>query len=140
MANYVCRMPNAECRYRVVESSMDHLETKRQILELRAKFGQENWLSSRGGTFIQNIMGLDTSAETMSTSISPTLASGFCHYDVGEKSIDAIEESAKSAWIRDAEGQADDASSRDVDDIANAAAESKVNLESVRVTYDPEEG
>ncbi|XP_012283278.1 serine/threonine-protein kinase 11-interacting protein isoform X2 [Orussus abietinus] len=41
-----------------LELSMDHLETKRQILALREKFGEENWLSSQAGTYVQDIMGL----------------------------------------------------------------------------------
>lgn len=42
----------------VAETSLDHLETKRQILALRAKYGEENWLSSHSAAHVQNIMGL----------------------------------------------------------------------------------
>ncbi|XP_050461636.1 serine/threonine-protein kinase 11-interacting protein isoform X1 [Cataglyphis hispanica] len=41
-----------------LESSMDHLETKKRILDLREKFGENNWLSSHAGTSVQDIMGL----------------------------------------------------------------------------------
>ncbi|KAL6424267.1 hypothetical protein ACFW04_009830 [Cataglyphis niger] len=41
-----------------LESSMDHLETKKRILDLRKKFGENNWLSSHAGTSVQDIMGL----------------------------------------------------------------------------------
>lgn len=37
---------------------MDHLETKKRILDLREKFGENNWLSSHAGTSVQDIMGL----------------------------------------------------------------------------------
>lgn len=39
---------------------MEHLETKRQILALRKQFGEDNWLSHRAGTVIQNILGIDS--------------------------------------------------------------------------------
>lgn len=42
---------------------MEHLETKRQILALRAKFGEDNWLSSHAGAHIQSIMGIQTTIE-----------------------------------------------------------------------------
>lgn len=41
-----------------LESSKDHLETKKRILDLREKFGENNWLSSHAGTSVQDIMGL----------------------------------------------------------------------------------
>ncbi|XP_072763614.1 serine/threonine-protein kinase 11-interacting protein isoform X2 [Anoplolepis gracilipes] len=41
-----------------LESSKDHLETKKRILDLREKFGEINWLSSHAGTSVQDIMGL----------------------------------------------------------------------------------
>ena len=39
---------------------MDHLETKRQILALREKYGEENWLSSQSAAYVQTIMGLQS--------------------------------------------------------------------------------
>ncbi|KAK0157378.1 hypothetical protein PV328_011126 [Microctonus aethiopoides] len=42
-----------------LEMSLDHLETKKKILALREKFGGDNWLSSQGGSFVQDIMGLE---------------------------------------------------------------------------------
>jgi hypothetical protein len=51
---------------------MDHLETKRQILALRAKFGEDNWLSSHPATYIENIMGLQSSGTAANTLLSST--------------------------------------------------------------------
>ncbi|XP_043287960.1 serine/threonine-protein kinase 11-interacting protein isoform X2 [Venturia canescens] len=45
----------------LLETSADHLETKKQILALRAKFGDEKWLVSDAGSFVQDIMGLERS-------------------------------------------------------------------------------
>ncbi|KAL7305323.1 hypothetical protein TKK_0002453 [Trichogramma kaykai] len=42
------------------ETSMDHLEVKRQILALREKYGEDNWLSNHGATCVQTIMGLQS--------------------------------------------------------------------------------
>ncbi|XP_063981535.1 serine/threonine-protein kinase 11-interacting protein isoform X2 [Diachasmimorpha longicaudata] len=42
-----------------LESSMDHLETKKKMLALREKFGGERWLSSDAGSFVQDIMGIE---------------------------------------------------------------------------------
>ena len=47
---------------------MDHLETKRQILALRKKFGEDHWLSNRAGTAIQNIMGLEIIPDVLASS------------------------------------------------------------------------
>ncbi|XP_025267843.1 serine/threonine-protein kinase 11-interacting protein isoform X2 [Camponotus floridanus] len=41
-----------------LESSKDHLEIKKRILDLREKFGENNWLNSHAGTSVQDIMGL----------------------------------------------------------------------------------
>ncbi|XP_058800960.1 serine/threonine-protein kinase 11-interacting protein isoform X2 [Phymastichus coffea] len=56
-----------------LEASMDHLETKRQILALRAKYGEENWLSSHSAAHVQNIMGLRQTP----SSTPPVLSSSF---------------------------------------------------------------
>lgn len=42
-------------------TSKGHLETKKQILEIRKKYGEDKWLSSHAGTFVQDIMGLQPS-------------------------------------------------------------------------------
>lgn len=47
---------------------MEHLETKRQILALRKQFGEDNWLSHRAGTVIQNIMGIDSEIDVVPSS------------------------------------------------------------------------
>ncbi|XP_001600307.1 serine/threonine-protein kinase 11-interacting protein isoform X1 [Nasonia vitripennis] len=41
-----------------LEASMDHLETKRQILALRAKYGEDNWLSNQAAAHVQSILGI----------------------------------------------------------------------------------
>ncbi|KOX68934.1 Serine/threonine-protein kinase 11-interacting protein [Melipona quadrifasciata] len=41
-----------------LETSESHLETKKQILEIRRRYGEDKWLSSQAGTFVQDIMGL----------------------------------------------------------------------------------
>lgn len=53
-----------------LESSKDYLETKKRILDLREKFGENNWLSSHAGTFVQDIMGLHPSSELTESQIS----------------------------------------------------------------------
>jgi len=53
-----------------LESSKDYLETKRRILDLRAKFGENNWLSSHAGTFVQDIMGLHPVPQSSESQIS----------------------------------------------------------------------
>ncbi|XP_046828648.1 uncharacterized protein LOC124428534 isoform X1 [Vespa crabro] len=42
--------------------SSSHLETKKQMLALREKFGEVHWLTSQAGTFVQDIMGLQSSS------------------------------------------------------------------------------
>ena len=44
-----------------LETSMQHLEMKKQILALRKKFGDDKWLINDAGSFVQNIMGLERS-------------------------------------------------------------------------------
>ncbi|XP_033175784.1 serine/threonine-protein kinase 11-interacting protein isoform X2 [Bombus impatiens] len=41
-----------------LEISKGHLETKKQILEIRRRYGEDKWLSSQAGTFVQDIMGI----------------------------------------------------------------------------------
>ncbi|KAG7211247.1 hypothetical protein KM043_010559 [Ampulex compressa] len=55
-----------------LETSKDHLEMKKQILALREKFGEDNWLSSQAGTFVQDIMGLQSVSQA---TVSSTLTS-----------------------------------------------------------------
>ncbi|XP_032680725.1 serine/threonine-protein kinase 11-interacting protein isoform X2 [Odontomachus brunneus] len=47
-----------------LETSTDHLETKKRMLALREKFGEDNWLSSHAGTFVQDIMGLQSVSQS----------------------------------------------------------------------------
>ncbi|XP_011705409.1 PREDICTED: serine/threonine-protein kinase 11-interacting protein isoform X2 [Wasmannia auropunctata] len=53
-----------------LESSKDYLETKKRILDLREKFGENNWLSSHAGTFVQDIMGLNPASQFPESQIS----------------------------------------------------------------------
>ncbi|XP_076294784.1 serine/threonine-protein kinase 11-interacting protein isoform X3 [Lasioglossum baleicum] len=50
----------SEDEHKLKETSKLHLETKKQILDLREKFGEKNWLKSYGGIFVQD-MGLEPS-------------------------------------------------------------------------------
>lgn len=51
---------------------MDHLETKKQIVALREKFGEENWLINHAGNVVQNIMGLPPPTTILSLTLSET--------------------------------------------------------------------
>lgn len=51
---------------------MDHLEIKRQILALREKYGEENWLSNHSGQCVQNIMGMEIPPVEVETIMSST--------------------------------------------------------------------
>ncbi|XP_066591773.1 serine/threonine-protein kinase 11-interacting protein isoform X2 [Prorops nasuta] len=54
----------------LLETSSDHLETKKQIIALREKFGKSDWLRSHAGAYIQDIMGIQaTSSPTPISSI-----------------------------------------------------------------------
>ncbi|XP_011874487.1 PREDICTED: serine/threonine-protein kinase 11-interacting protein isoform X2 [Vollenhovia emeryi] len=53
-----------------LESSKDYLETKKRILDLREKFGEDNWLSSHAATFVQDIMGLHPATRLPESQIS----------------------------------------------------------------------
>lgn len=53
---------------------MEHLETKKQIETLRERFGEENWLHSRGGSFVQNILGLPQPPKPTSISVTSSPA------------------------------------------------------------------
>lgn len=44
------------------ELSMDHSETKRKILALREKYGEENWLSVQTASHIPGIIGLESTS------------------------------------------------------------------------------
>ncbi|XP_028044894.1 serine/threonine-protein kinase 11-interacting protein isoform X2 [Monomorium pharaonis] len=53
-----------------LESSKDYLETKKRILDLREKFGENNWLSSHAGSFVQDIMGLHSASQFSKSQMS----------------------------------------------------------------------
>ncbi|XP_011152969.1 serine/threonine-protein kinase 11-interacting protein isoform X2 [Harpegnathos saltator] len=52
------------------EMSTDHLETKKRMLALRERFGEDNWLSSHAGTFVQDIMGLHSVSQPATLSVT----------------------------------------------------------------------
>ncbi|XP_011346025.1 serine/threonine-protein kinase 11-interacting protein isoform X2 [Ooceraea biroi] len=49
-----------------LESPKDYLETKKRILALREKYGEDNWLRSHAGTSVQDIMGLQSASQPTS--------------------------------------------------------------------------
>ncbi|XP_012253946.2 serine/threonine-protein kinase 11-interacting protein isoform X2 [Athalia rosae] len=56
-----------------IETSMDHLETKKQIVALREKFGADNWLHSHAATFVQEIMGMQNTSRPLLSSTPVTM-------------------------------------------------------------------
>ncbi|XP_034937673.1 serine/threonine-protein kinase 11-interacting protein isoform X2 [Chelonus insularis] len=66
----------------LLETSMEHLETKKKILALREKYGGDKWLSSDSGSYIQDIMGLERSRECI---LSSTPAITTCMIDANEQ-------------------------------------------------------
>lgn len=46
------------------------METKKRILALREKFGEDKWLSSHAGSFVQDIMGLHSASQPAESPIS----------------------------------------------------------------------
>lgn len=90
-----------------METSAEHLETKKQILALRAKFGDEKWLVSDAGSFVQDIMGLERSTIPtidLSSGLGPTF-SPVVTTVVGNSSTDFSTDSA--VWSN--ESSSDDA-------------------------------
>ncbi|XP_076762138.1 uncharacterized protein LOC143430051 isoform X1 [Xylocopa sonorina] len=45
-----------------LDTSKDHLETKKQILAVRKTYGKDKWLSSHAASFVQDIMGFEHSS------------------------------------------------------------------------------
>lgn len=106
------------------------METKRQILALRQKFGENDWLSSQGGTFIQNIMGLPQEDSTI-------LSSSF-----KDENVSSISESQSTNTLEQFPTQEDNLEpSEKMSDSFIETVESK---ETVDITpepvYDPDEG
>ncbi|XP_018365237.1 PREDICTED: serine/threonine-protein kinase 11-interacting protein isoform X2 [Trachymyrmex cornetzi] len=65
------KLPDVVASSSHLESSKDYLEIKKRILDLREKFGENNWLSSHAGTSVQHIMGLHpASSESSESQIS----------------------------------------------------------------------
>ncbi|XP_011068936.1 PREDICTED: serine/threonine-protein kinase 11-interacting protein isoform X2 [Acromyrmex echinatior] len=65
------KLPDVVASSSHLESSKDYLEIKKRILDLREKFGENNWLSSHAGTSVQHIMGLQpASPESPESQIS----------------------------------------------------------------------
>uniref|UniRef100_A0A1B6M5U1 Serine/threonine-protein kinase 11-interacting protein n=1 Tax=Graphocephala atropunctata TaxID=36148 RepID=A0A1B6M5U1_9HEMI len=53
------------------ETNMEHLETKRQVEELRERFGEDHWLHSNAGSFVQDLMGLQRTSGNNILSSTP---------------------------------------------------------------------
>ncbi|PSN37569.1 hypothetical protein C0J52_12646 [Blattella germanica] len=52
-----------------IELSTDHLETKKQIETIRERFGKDKWLYSHAGTYVQDALGLNKTASTVTENI-----------------------------------------------------------------------
>lgn len=113
---------------------MDHLETKRQILELRAKFGEENWLSSHAGMHIHNIMGLPSNFETKTSSPLTDKNALFLNESLNDSNID-INNSEEN--VNQDYDQEDQITPDTLTEYNSAMLEESINLSS---SYDPEEG
>ncbi|KAK9299456.1 hypothetical protein QLX08_007486 [Tetragonisca angustula] len=79
-----------------LETSKSHLETKKQILEIRRKYGEDKWLSSQAGTFVQDIMGLQPSTYSVT--------SEFTIENLDATNMPSIEDSA-SLLIKDTQSK-----------------------------------
>lgn len=55
----------------LAETSQEHLQTKKQVEELRERFGGDHWLHSHSGSFVQDLMGLQKSTGTGILSSTP---------------------------------------------------------------------
>ncbi|XP_046683894.1 serine/threonine-protein kinase 11-interacting protein isoform X2 [Homalodisca vitripennis] len=53
------------------EASMEHLQTKRQVEELRERFGEDHWLHSNAGSYVQDLMGLERTPVNNALSSTP---------------------------------------------------------------------
>lgn len=46
----------------------EHLTTKKQIESVREMFGEDNWLRSHAGSYVQDILGIKQQSENVSSS------------------------------------------------------------------------
>lgn len=46
----------------------EHLTTKKQIESVREMFGEDNWLHSHAGSYVQDIMGIKQQSENVCSS------------------------------------------------------------------------
>lgn len=51
----------------------EHLTTKKQIESLREMYGEENWLHSHAGSYVQDILGIKQHSENESFSQANTV-------------------------------------------------------------------
>lgn len=51
----------------------EHLTTKKQIESVREMFGEDNWLHSHGGSYVQDILGIKLQSENESFSQEVTV-------------------------------------------------------------------
>ncbi|XP_015116002.1 serine/threonine-protein kinase 11-interacting protein isoform X2 [Diachasma alloeum] len=89
-----------------LETSMEHLETKKKILALREKFGGERWLSSDAGSFVQDIMGIERNILASTPSIDSPVSAAIGDSaagdhriieDIGENPGEGTEENEESS-------------------------------------------
>lgn len=124
--------------------SMEHLETKKQISALREKFGEDYWLSSHAGKFVQDIMGLEQSVSPnsllSSTPIGPTSFNVAYDRAILASSIPDYESNSSISQV-----QSND--ELEVKENLEASTEEPTESESQiteipvpEETYDPEEG
>nr|XP_033339293.1 serine/threonine-protein kinase 11-interacting protein [Megalopta genalis]XP_033339294.1 serine/threonine-protein kinase 11-interacting protein [Megalopta genalis]XP_033339295.1 serine/threonine-protein kinase 11-interacting protein [Megalopta genalis]XP_033339296.1 serine/threonine-protein kinase 11-interacting protein [Megalopta genalis] len=112
--------PNACSSY--LETSKLHLETKKEILALRNKFGEQNWLSSYAGTFVQDTdlqaspffsLTSDSTDDILEETLN-TETSGMpsdddsinnLQADVREKSVHSVTENSESDNVQEARNE-----------------------------------
>ena len=50
------------------DENADHLDTKRQIEELRRKYGKDDWLQGEGGDKVHEVLGIKRTTDGRSVS------------------------------------------------------------------------
>lgn len=64
---------NLYCKFVLDILSSEHLTTKRQIESVREMFGEDNWLHSHAGNYVQDILGIKQQPEHKSFSEENTV-------------------------------------------------------------------
>lgn len=58
----------------------EHLTTKKQIESVREMFGEDNWLHSHAGSYVQDILGIKQQSENESFSQEITVCLYYLYY------------------------------------------------------------